>query len=193
MKKILLSFLIIIVLLPNVFSLGITDPLPSTIEVETKDSARFKFNIETFSTPEHLLCNIELDDNTDFSVEFDSGNEIEVLPNQRKELYGTIKTDSNIELKEYTRTFCIYCETLSDNKKSGVAVNKNNVCGLPININVVTKRMNPNMAIPQSISKSYSTLIISIVIIISLILLLFYYNSKYKMNKKRRKERKKGR
>lgn len=143
MKKII--FLLALLVLSSFALAGVTNPLPTELNLEQGESGRFKFQIQTVASNQELSCNYYLtNEEKNFDVRFDPDNII-VPAGTVREVYGTVKVPRNLAYGNYVEEFCISCYPTDSPTGAAVAVE---TCGLPLNVNVVEQRTTENMNVP---------------------------------------------
>jgi hypothetical protein len=142
MKKII--FLLALLVLSSFALAGVTNPLPTELNLEKGENGRFKFQIQTVASNQELNCNYYLTGAAVFDVEFDPDTII-VPAGTVREVYGTVKVSRDMDYGNYQEEFCISCFPTDNPGGAAVAVE---TCGLPLNVNVVDERIGENMNIP---------------------------------------------
>lgn len=165
-KQIFLIFIILLIV--QIAFAGVTNPLPSELNLLKGESGRFKFQIQAVTSENDLVCIVSPESEAFFNVDFDK-TEIEVAAGTIEEVYGTVNVPGNLEFGSYEASFCISCSPAGGASGTAVSID---TCGLPINVNVVEQRTKENMNIP---SKTIPLLlIIAIFAVIAVFVLLFY-------------------
>lgn len=185
----LISLFIVILPLVNAI-VGVSNPLPSNINLYKGESGRFKFQIQNNLDPEAKTCEVTLEGDSPLVVEFD---DLEFLVGAKsiKEFYGTVNVPSDesradenkdpLEYKKYSQSFCVKCSGSSQTEGAQI---QNIACGFPINVNVVTERIKSNAYVPPKPEEP--TNLIATLIILAGILVIIYliYNIIEKRKKK---------
>ncbi|MBW3004045.1 hypothetical protein KY337_05775 [Candidatus Woesearchaeota archaeon] len=178
MKK-LITLLLVLLVAQFVFA-GVTNPLPSELQLLKGESGRFKFQIQNINKPTAVECSLELEGSF-LDVEFDD-DVVTVDANAISEFYGTVKAPK--ELGKYTQNFCVKCAPID--QASGAAVTVDS-CGLPINVNVVLTKTRENMTVENKSSNMLPVIIVIIVLVV--IFLLYWYMLRPKLKASAKKAR----
>jgi flagellar basal body-associated protein FliL len=170
MKKIISIFILcLMVILPLAYA-GVTNPLPSNIELLKGDSERFKFQIQALHSESDLICTYEFEnENMAFSVVFDE-DETLVPSGELKYVYGTVNLPKNIDFGTYSENFCVNCVPVTKTSGTGVVIK---TCGLPIKVNVVEERTRDNLYVPEK--ETNFKVIIGIIVIVLILLAIVLY------------------
>jgi len=166
-KKILLvlTFLIFLIVAQTV-SAGVTNPLPTELNLLKGESGRFKFQIQTIANNQEIKCSYYLADESLLKVSFDP-SEIIVPAGTARDIYGTVTVPRELDYGTYEENFCISCKPTAGQAGTAVEIN---TCDLPIKVNVVTEEQKEagkaNMNIPpKPIAIPYGTLIAILIIL----------------------------
>lgn len=174
------------ILLAQIAFAGVTNPLPSEIQLLKGESGRFKFQIQTIAHPYAVICSYAVEENPIFNLRFDDA-ELIVEGNQVKDFYGTVTAPRKLDYGKYSAKFCISCKDIQNPPQPGANV-EIRTCGIPINIDVVKQRTVQNMFIPpKQRSPLFFPLIIAIIIILILLAILIYFLLKNRKSKKEAK------
>lgn len=168
MKIKIILYIIGILLLVHLVSAGVTNPLPTELDLLKGESGRFKFQIQTISSEQEVICTYHFSNEAPFSVEFDE-EQVTVPAKSVKEVYGTVRVPRSLDLGTYQQEFCVSCDPTEDSAGASVQVE---TCNLPITVNVVQEREKDNMNIPSN--PSFLGIILVAIIIISIAALAFY-------------------
>mgnify|MGYP001565169296 FL=1 len=158
--------LIFFIWLSSIVSAGVTNPLPSNIELTSGESGRFKFQIQATQSESDLNCNFNFQNQPPFKVEFDQ-DMVLVKGKSVQDIYGTITT-SGLDIGNYKSEFCVVCDPLQ--KQAGASV-KIDTCGLLLNVNIVPIRTRDNLYVPPQ-SNSMGWIVFGIIIIIIIVLVI---------------------
>ncbi len=185
MKRTIIIILAVLLIVQAV-NAGVTNPLPSEIELLKGESARFKFQIQAIADPETVICSMSLDDSTNLIISFDE-DEVLVEGGTIKEVYGTVTAPRGLTYGNYSGSFCISCDRTEG--APGVSV-KINTCDLPINVAVVKQRTRQNMNIPEKpFPILLAAFIAAIAVIVLLLMIILLLILKRKKDKKEEQEK----
>jgi len=143
MKKIMIWFLCMIVMMQIAFA-GVTNPLPSELNLFKGESGRFKFQVQTVASNQEVECTASLAGESPLIVEFDPATII-VPAGTVRDVLGTVTVPDGVEYGTYEENFCISCAPTESLAGTSVKVD---TCDLPIKVNVVSERARDNMYIP---------------------------------------------
>ena len=115
---------------------GVTNPLPTELNLLQGEEGRFKFQIQAVNSENDLNCVAKLKDESVFSIDFDPA-EILVEAGSVQDVYGTVDTSRKMDYGTYQEEFCIVCIPVDGPTGAAVAVE---TCGLPLKVNVVEER-----------------------------------------------------
>ncbi|MFH1641955.1 MAG: hypothetical protein ABIC04_03575 [Nanoarchaeota archaeon] len=192
MNKLLMLIIMVLLLLVQFVSAGVTDPQPKELELLKGESGRFKFQIQTIANPQDIICSYSIKDESPLIVEFDD-DEILVPANSKKYVYGTVtvpegisqgitfNADNTIVFEE---NFCVACRNARETAGTSVQIN---TCDLPITVSVVHERTKQNMYVPpkpEPVSTIPVSLVISVLAAIIIIVLIYEFHI-HKKKKKR--------
>jgi hypothetical protein len=167
MKKTIL-FIVFALLLIELVSAGVTNPLPSNIELLKGESGRFKFQIQNMDTSaSDITCTYSLTSKPAFDVSFDNA-ETEVKAGTRQDVLGTVNVPGSLGTGSYSVEMCVSC---SPNNAAAGANVQTNYCNIPLNVQVVPERTTPNLYVPEK--ESNLSLYIAITLIIIIIAVLY--------------------
>lgn len=179
-------FLIIGVFLIDTAFAGVTNPLPTEIELLKGESARFKFQIQAVAHPYAVRCTYSLEEEPIFRVSFDSAETI-VEGGKTKDVYGTVTAPRKLDYGGYSATFCVSCKDIQTPPQPGANV-EILTCGLPININVVKERTRENMFVPPKPREPlFMPFVGAVIIIIILLMIILYFLIKNRKKEKKEK------
>jgi len=182
MKKPIVYLLGLLILL-QIVAAGVTNPLPTELNLLKGESGRFKFQVQTVASNQEVECTSTLGDEYPLEVVFDPS--IIIVPGGVvQDVYGTVTVPDEIDFGTYESNFCISC--VSTEGTAGTSV-KIDTCDLPIKVNVVDERIKDNMYIPPKPS-DYTSMIIIIIGIVILVFVVFYL---WKLSKKKPTKKKK--
>ena len=170
MKRTILFILGILVLSQIAFA-GVTNPLPTELNLLKGESGRFKFQIQTVASNQEIDCVYRLEKEFPLEVEFDPA-EITVPAGAVRDVYGTVTVPGEVDFGIYEANFCISCEPSQG--MGGTAV-KVNTCDLPIKVNVVATRDKENMFIPPKPFEITIGMVIIALIVILIVAGIGYY------------------
>lgn len=153
-----IAYLAILLILSSAALAGVTNPLPTELNLKPGESGRFKFQIQTVASNQELNCRYYLTEASVLSVKFDPA-EIVVPAGTVREVYGTVKASRSLDYGAYAEKFCISCFPTSSPSGAAVAVE---TCDLPIKVNVVEERAKDNMYVPP---KPFSAVLLLIVVL----------------------------
>lgn len=174
MKKINL-LLIFILLLPVVLA-GVTNPLPTELELLKAEEGRFKFQIQNLNRPVPISCEFELQGDSPMKIEFDDDSVI-VDANSKQDFLGTVKAPKTYG--RYVQEFCVRCIPVDEASGASVRIDS---CGLPVAINVVSSRTIENMTVENILTQTWA---IALVLVAVLALgMLVYKHEKHKIKNK---------
>jgi hypothetical protein len=161
MKKTIIWILSLMILAQIVFA-GVTNPLPTELNLMKGESGRFKFQIQTIASNQEVQCVSSLAEESPLLIEFDP-DEIIVPASTVREVRGTVTVPDEIEFGTFQEEFCISCRPTEGAPGSSVSVD---TCGLPLKVNVVQERTRDNMYIPPKPGLSFTAITIIVLIII---------------------------
>ena len=179
MKKIMILFGILI--LSSFVYAGITNPLPTELNLLQGESGRFKFQIQTIASNQALECTASVVEGSILDVEFD--DEVVTVPaGSIEEIKGSVSVSDNLDFGNYQAEFCVSCRPLSEDAGTAVMID---TCDLPIKVNVVESRDKGNMTVENVKEFPMTTVIILGVIALAIILYLIWTRKpkKIKRNK----------
>lgn len=179
MKRTILSIIILFVLCHTAMA-GVTNPLPTELNLEKGETGRFKFQVQTITSNQELFCVPSFPDNSQLEVNFDE-EEIIAPAGGIKEVTGDVKVPSDATFGSFEQRFCISCTPTSG--ESGTAV-KIDTCDLPIKVNVVPEERREygleNMTIPEKPCPLWLKTLIIAAIIIFIALLAHHFLKRHK-------------
>lgn len=164
MMKKLITTLLVLILVPVVFA-GVTNPLPSELELLKGESGRFKFQVQNMNRPAPIECLLELEGSSDLDISFDV-NKVLVPANSKTELRGTVKAPDM--LGSFNQNFCVKC--MPADQESGASVSIDS-CGLPINVKVVNKRSRENMVVDF---EKHNSWLLPLIIVAAIVLIYLF-------------------
>lgn len=188
--KILVFALVLLISISYIKAVGVGFPIPNPVNVAPGQEATFFFSID--SGANDVDCKISFQKDTPFNIEFyttdktyKSAEKISLQKDRANSVYGTFKVPTNTPLGEYKETFCVSCVPAQGSGGSAVL---GNVCGIPLNINVVA---NPQgqIAFPQRPkTEGLSTVaLIGIIVLVGLVGFAIYSRLKKKPSKHKKK------
>jgi len=157
MKKILICTIMVLILSSIVFA-GVTNPLPTELNLLKGESGRFKFQVQTITSDQEVECTSSLSEESIFTIDFDPST-ITVPAGTVRDIYGTINVPKNLEYGTYEETFCLSCKPTQSSEGAAVLIE---TCNLPIKVNVVSERTRDNMYIPPKPFPLYGKVLIGI-------------------------------
>ena len=166
---------------------GVTNPLPTELNLFKGESGRFKFQIQTVASNREVECNYRLAEDSPLIVEFDPA-EITVPAGTVREVRGTVTVPEEVGFGTYEEKFCISCRPTAGQTGTSVAID---TCDLPIKVNVVSERTKDNMYIPPKPSPfPWQTLVmISLVLAVVIALIAVYAFGKRRLVRKLERKR----
>lgn len=186
MKRIIIWILSLLIIAQIAYA-GVTNPLPTELNLLQGESGRFKFQIQTIASNQEIECISSLAGESPLIIEFDPA-EIIVPAGTVREVRGTVTVPQNLEFGTYEEEFCISCSPTQGT--AGAAV-KIDTCDLPIKVNVVQERTRENMFIPpKPFPLIWKVIIISAVLIIIALIWLYLWERKHHIKKLVRKKKK---
>ncbi len=178
-KAITILIAIMLLIIIQIVSAGVTNPAPTNLELKKGESGRFKFQIQNTKQAEPVICSAVLEGDSPLIIEFDE-EEMAVEGNSIKYFYGTVTPPDDdtrsegrlkpIEFGQYTQSFCVQCRKGAAAAGAAIQII---TCSLPINVNVVEGRTKENMYITPKPIKIIHILIAVIIIILILIILVY--------------------
>ncbi|MBW2985004.1 hypothetical protein KY361_07840 [Candidatus Woesearchaeota archaeon] len=170
MRKTILWVLSILIISQIAYA-GVTNPLPTELNLFKGESGRFKFQIQTVASNQEIACTYDLAEESPLTVEFDPAT-IVVPAGTVRDVYGTVTVPEELDFGTYEENFCISCEPTSGQAGTSVAID---TCGLPIKVNVVSERARDNMYVPPKEAPiSWQTVIIVAAILVVIALIVLY-------------------
>lgn len=183
MKKILPLILGVLMLIQIAYA-GVTNPLPTELNLFKGEEGRFKFQIQAVTSDQDLGCLVSSAEDSPIKVLFDYGKVI-VPAGTIKEVYGTIRVPEDAKQGQYETKFCVSCGAVEAGGGTTVRID---TCDLPIKVNVISERTKENMNVP---SKEPPTVLYLIIIITFISIVAIYlwskglFREKLKTKKKR--------
>lgn len=183
-------FSVMFVLLLETAFAGVTNPLPTEIELLKGESGRFKFQIQSVAHEETIECTYSLENPEPvLKVSFDEASVV-VEAGTVKNVYGTVKVPGSLDLGKHTEYFCVKCRAIQP-PPPGAQIHID-VCSLPINVNVVKERTKENMFIPgKPLPALFYPMIASLAVILVLVVIIIVLLLK-RRKKKQEHHKKKG-
>jgi hypothetical protein len=179
MRKLILLVLMLIGV--QVAFAGVTNPLPTELNLLEGESGRFKFQVQAITSEQDLECTSSLKENSVLLVDFDPET-IVVLAGTVKDIYGTVEVPKELGFGTFEENFCISCKPVTGMTGAAVMVE---TCNLPIKVNVVAERTRDNMYIPP---KPFPLMTLVVIVVVGVLLLtivfLYIWNKKGSMQKK---------
>jgi len=166
MKKIISLIIAVFVLVSFASAIGVTYPHPQNIELTPEQQSYFSFQIQSDDFPIVCVPNVE----DDAGLELAFNQQYTIGANQKFNVKPQVIVPKQTPIGEYRAVFCIECSPSAESEGSRIIPK---ICNLPITVNVVSERTNPNMFEEE---KSYLTVWITflIVAIVILVLIIFY-------------------
>ncbi len=183
-------FLLGILILSQIAYAGVTNPLPTELNLMKGESGRFKFQIQTVASNQELECDYFQETESPLEVVFDPPH-IVVPAGTVREVRGTVTVPKDVDFTTYEETFCISCKPVLG--EAGTAV-KIDTCGLPIKVNVVSEEQRDtgkeNMYVPpKPFPEIYKVIII---VGAAAIAIIVYYLLRLQQKKKPKKKKAKA-
>ncbi|MBD3248819.1 hypothetical protein GF336_02125 [Candidatus Woesearchaeota archaeon] len=173
MKTKIIYIIIGLIILSQLAFAGVTNPLPSELNLLKGESGRFKFQVQAIESQEDMECIPSIEEDTALDVEFDEDTII-VSAGSIKEVYGTVTAPKNIGT--YVQNFCVSCQPSSS--AAGTSVKKD-TCGLPITVNVVLERERENMTVePEKPISVFMIVLIAVAFIAAAYIILYIIKKK---------------
>ncbi len=185
MKTRIFSIIVGIILLSQLAYAGVTNPLPSEMQLLEGESGRFKFQIQAITSEQDLICEPSLAEETSLDIDFDQ-KIITVSAGSIKEAYGTVTAPDKIGT--YTESFCISCEPVSDIAGTSVQMD---TCDLPITVDVVGEKTKENMTVEPEKPLPSVLILLMVAGIIAAAYIIFYIVKK-KINRPSKQSGKKA-
>ncbi len=168
MKKSLI-YLGMILVLTQIVLAGVTNPLPTELNLLKGESGRFKFQIQTIASNQEVECTSILPEDSIFDIDFDPPTII-VPAGTVRDIYGTVSVPRDIDFGTYEESFCIGCTPTTGQEGAAVTIE---TCGLPIKVNVVAERTRDNMYIPPKPFPFIGKVIVVAVILVTLAIIIY--------------------
>ena len=107
MRKTILWILSILIISQIAYA-GVTNPLPTELNLFKGESGRFKFQIQTVASNQEIKCDYSLAGESLLIVEFDPAS-ITVPAGTVRDVYGTVTVPEELDFGTYEENFCISC------------------------------------------------------------------------------------
>ena len=180
MRKIMVWLLSILIVAQIVYA-GVTNPLPTELNLFKGESGRFKFQIQTVASNKELECSYALAEESPLIVEFDPAT-IVVPAGTVRDVYGTVTVPGDLDFGTYEENFCISCKPTAGQAGTAVQID---TCDLPIKVNVVSERARDNMYVPPKETPfPWQIIVIASVILVIIALSVIYVWGKRRLLKK---------
>lgn len=185
MRKLILWILGILIIAQIAYA-GVTNPLPTELNLLKGESGRFKFQIQTIASNQEIECTYALAEESPLLVSFDP-TEIIVPAGSIREVRGTVTVPKDLDFGTYEEKFCISCKPTEGTAGTSVAID---TCGLPIKVNVVSERTRDNMYVsPKPFPLIGKVLIIAGILIA--IIIYYLWQRGYLVKRKAARKKKK--
>ena len=168
MKKAILWILGILIISQIAYA-GVTNPLPTELNLYRGETGRFKFQIQTVASNQEIECNYYLSEESPLLVTFDPATII-VPAGTVRDVYGSVEVAGDLDLGTYEENFCISCKPTQGAAGTSVQIE---TCDLPIKVNVVAERARDNMYVPPRPFPLIGKVLIGIGVLIAVILVLY--------------------
>jgi hypothetical protein len=132
-----LKFLIIVCIglfsLKDVYSLAISQPLPTNITVKRGESLPFRFEIQAINSNDDFLCTYSINGLNSLKISFN--DEITVVKARNiTQIHGILEIPDISPIKEYNGNLAVSCSPVNGNTGSAITQN----IGFSFKVNVVT-------------------------------------------------------
>ena len=108
MKKAILWILGILIISQLAYA-GITNPLPTELNLYKGESGRFKFQVQTVASNQELECTPSLEGDSPLEIEFDE--EVVIAPaGSVRDVYATVSVPNDVGFGTYEENFCLACK-----------------------------------------------------------------------------------
>ena len=180
MRKTILWMLSILIIAQIAYA-GVTNPLPTELNLFKGETGRFKFQVQTIASNRELECTPSLAAESPLVIEFDE--EIMIIPaGTVRDIYGTVIVPDEIEFGAYEENFCVSCKPVQGISGTGVQID---TCDLPIKVNVVDERARDNMYVPPKETGLllWQIVVLSVVLIAIALSLLYLWEKKHHLKR----------
>ncbi|MBW2980808.1 hypothetical protein KY360_05320 [Candidatus Woesearchaeota archaeon] len=186
MRKIILLMLGMLIISQIAYA-GVTNPLPTELNLFKGESGRFKFQIQTVASNREVECNYRLAKESPLVVEFDPAG-ITVPAGTVREVRGTVSVPEEVDFGTYEEKFCISCRPTAGQTGTSVAID---TCDLPIKVNVVSERARDNMFVAPkpSVFPWQAAVMVLLVLAVIIALVVVYVFGKRRLLRKLEKKR----
>ena len=175
-----------VLILSSLVLAGVTNPLPTELNLLKGESGRFKFQVQTITSDQEVECTSSLPEESIFTIDFDPPT-ITVPARSVQDIYGTVNVPKDIEFGTYEETFCLSCKPTQSPEGAAVLIE---TCNLPIKVNVVSERTRDNMYIPPKPFPLYGKVLIGIGGLALAAVIVYLLKRKKKTAKPKRKKKK---
>ncbi len=168
MKKTILWILGILMIAQIAYA-GVTNPLPTELNLFRGETGRFKFQIQTVASNQELECLFYLSEESPLQVTFDPATII-VPAGTVRDVYGSVFVPRDLKFQTYEENFCISCAPTEGAAGTSVKIE---TCDLPIKVNVVQERTRDNMFVPPRPFPLYLKILIGAGVLIAIIIVIY--------------------
>ncbi|MBW2965822.1 hypothetical protein KY342_01820 [Candidatus Woesearchaeota archaeon] len=168
MRKTILWILGILIIMQIAYA-GVTNPLPTELNLYKGETGRFKFQIQTVASNQEIECVYRLAEESPLSVSFDPAT-IVVPAGTVRDVYGSVTAPRDLDFGTYEEEFCISCKPTQGTAGTSVQIE---TCDLPIKVNVVEERTRDNMYIPPRPFPFIGKVLIGAGILVLLLIIIY--------------------
>ena len=162
-------FVFILLLIPlSVRAYGVTKPLPYDVELLQGEEGRFRFQIQIQPAETSKKCTYSIDQSFPLDVTFQDEH-VSLSSGEVRNIIGFVRVPDGTSIGTFTGELCVSCV---DQEGQGGTVIKQDVCGFPITVNVVSTRTKDNMVIPVAEEEPVSAVNLTLLIVVSIIFLI---------------------
>jgi len=156
-----LFFIVIFLLFIPIIYANYAVSQPRAVTVERGAEQEFDFQLQAYNSDEDLTCSYSVDENP-FKIDIPNSN---VSKGSSSIIKAKLTAPRNIELGDYSYTFCVDCDPII---QSAGSTTKVRFCDMPIDITVIEAEKEP-----------FSVLgIVAVLAIVIIFLFLFFYKRK---------------